>query len=76
MPTHNHYQNPFINFEEARLFLGKVPAPTLREWTSNRLIKSYKRGKRVYYRLNELEAFMLEGARKSITELAGGSYEK
>jgi excisionase family DNA binding protein len=60
IPLHDRY----LNFEEAREFLGNVPAATLRDWTSNRKIRSYRPGKRVLYRVSDIVAFVEGRARQ------------
>lgn len=59
-PLHDRY----LNFEEAREFLGNIPAATLRDWTSNRKIRSYRPGKRVLYRTSDIVAFVEGRARQ------------
>lgn len=55
----------YLNFNETREYLGHIPASTLREWTSNRLITSYKPGKKVYYLKSEIDAFMNKHCKRS-----------
>ena len=57
--------DPFLNFEQALEYLGGVKASTMREWTRNRRITSYKPGKQVSYRRSHLDAFMSMYERKS-----------
>lgn len=53
----------YLNFDEAREFLGNIPAATLRDWTSNRKIRSYRPGKRVLYKATDIVAFVEGRAR-------------
>lgn len=40
--------------------LFSVTKPTIHEWRKRNILKSYKLGARVYYRLDEIEAAMTE----------------
>lgn len=61
--------NAFLSFEEARQYLGNVKASTLRQWTSERRITSYKPGKSVMYRHSDLDTFMVQCVRRSNEQL-------
>lgn len=63
------FADPYLSFEKTCSYLGDVPASTLREWTRNRRITVRKIGKRVSYRMSDLDAFMEQCARKSNHQL-------
>ncbi|RPD44877.1 DNA-binding protein [Hymenobacter sediminis] len=67
--NHQGLLNHFLNFEQAREYLGQIPAPTLREWTSRSIITSYRPGKRVFYRVSDLDAFMERHIKRSLDSL-------
>ena len=68
MPN-SEFTNPYLSFEKACSYLGDMPPSTLREYTRNRRITVRKSGKRVAYRVSDLDAFMDECAQKSMAQL-------
>lgn len=69
LPYPNPFPDRYLSFEEARHYLGNVKASTLREWTRNRRLTSYKPGKELRYLLSDLVAFMAQHVRKSHDQL-------
>ena len=68
MPN-SEFTNPYLSFEKACAYMGDMPPSTLREYTRNRRITVRKSGKRVAYRMSDLDAFMDQCAQKSMTQL-------
>lgn len=58
----------YLNIEQATELLG-ISKVTLYRRTSKRTIPFYKKGKKVYFKRTELEAWMEKGRRKSDGEL-------
>ena len=62
-------QNELLGFDEAAKFLG-IAKQTLYGYTSKRLITFIKRGgKKILFRRSDLNAYLLEGKKPSITEI-------
>ncbi len=57
-----------LSVEEAAVFL-KLKVTTLYEKTSNKLIPHFKKGNRLYFYRNELEAWLRQGKVKTTGEL-------
>jgi len=57
-----------MTIKEAASFL-KLKVSTLYEKTAEKIIPHIKRGKRLYFCLNELEAWLREGKVKTVREL-------
>ena len=62
-------QDKLFSIDEAAEFLN-LARQTLYGFTSKRLIPFIKRGKKLYFRKSELEKWLSEGKRKSISEIA------
>lgn len=58
-----------LSIKEASNFLN-LATPTLYGFTSKRLIPFIKRGKKLYFRRSELEQWLEEGKKKSISQIA------
>ena len=62
-------QNELLGFDEAAKFLG-IAKQTLYGYTSKRLITFIKRGgKKILFRRSDLNAYLQEGKKPSITEI-------
>ncbi|MBC6992275.1 helix-turn-helix domain-containing protein [Hymenobacter sp. BT491] len=59
------FPDPYLNFEQTREYLGDLPASTLRQYTAERKITSYRPGKKVLYRQSDLDAFMAKHIKRS-----------
>ena len=57
-----------LSIKEASAFLKLAPQ-TIYGFTSKRLIPFIKRGKKLYFKKNELELWLDEGKKKSLDEL-------
>lgn len=57
-----------LSIKEASAFLKLAPQ-TIYGFTSKRLIPFIKRGKKLYFKKNELELWLDEGKKKSIDEI-------
>ena len=64
-PTTQAFQDPYLNFEQTREYLGGIPASTLRQYTSERRITSYRPGKLVLYKQSDIDAFMTKCIKRS-----------
>lgn len=62
-------QDKLLSVDEAAEFLN-LARQTLYGFTSKRLVPFIKRGKKLYFRRLELEKWLSEGKRKSISEIA------
>lgn len=60
--------DPIFDVVNASVYLC-TPVPTLRQYTAERRITSYKPGKKVLYRKSDLDAFVLVSRRASIEQL-------
>lgn len=58
-----------LSIKEAATFLN-LATPTLYGFTSKRIIPFIKRGKKLYFRRSELEQWLLEGKKQSISQIA------
>ena len=61
-------QNEIFSIDEAASFLN-LTKPTIYGFTSKNLIPFMKKGKRLYFKKNDLENWLMEGKHKSISEL-------
>jgi excisionase family DNA binding protein len=62
-------EKDIITFEEACQFLH-LAKPTLYGLTSRNEIPFLKKSRKIYFRLSELEKYLLEGRRKTKSEIA------
>lgn len=62
-------QDQILTIQEATVFLNLARA-TLYGFTSKNEIPFIKRGKKLYFRKSELEKWLLEGKRRSKSEIA------
>ena len=51
-------EKPFLSMEEASTYMG-LPKNTLYQYTSKNLLPYYKTGKRVYFKIEDLNQFIL-----------------
>jgi len=51
-------EKPFLTMDEASKYMG-LPKNTLYQYTSKNLLPYYKTGKRVYFKIEELNDFIL-----------------
>ncbi len=51
-------EKPFLTMDEASTYMG-LPKNTLYQYTSKNLLPYYKTGKRVYFKIEELNDFIL-----------------
>ncbi len=51
-------EKPFLTMDEASTYMG-LPKNTLYQYTSKNLLPYYKTGKRVYFKIEELNEFIL-----------------
>ena len=58
----------YLNLKEASEFLN-LAKPTIYTLTSKRLIPFMKKGKKLYFKKSELEKWLNEGKKKTISEL-------
>ncbi|ABG58734.1 helix-turn-helix domain-containing protein [Cytophaga hutchinsonii] len=65
---HNESSTLLLSLKEASEFLKLAPQ-TIYGFTSKRLIPFIKRGKKLYFKKNELEEWLDEGKKKSLAEL-------
>lgn len=63
----------FLNHSQAAEFL-QIPKSTLYSYTSNRLIPHYKRGKRLVFKKSDLEAWLSENRKKTVSEIESEAY--
>ena len=63
-------EKPFFSMEEASAYMG-LPKNTLYQYTSKNLLPYYKTGKRVYFKIDDLNQFILNEQNRyaSIEEL-------
>jgi len=63
-------EKPFLSMEEASGYLG-LPKNTLYQYTSKKVLPYYKIGKRVYFKIDDLNQFILNEQNRfaSIEEL-------
>ena len=64
----NHKQDKILSIQEATIFLN-LAKQTIYGFTSKNEIPFIKRGKKLYFRKLDLESWLLEGKRKSNTEI-------
>ena len=62
-------ENDFLTVQEAGVYLD-LARPTIYALTSKGVIPYFKRGKKVYFKKIDLEAYLLQGRRKTYKELA------
>lgn len=65
---HSESSAMLLSLKEASAFLKLAPQ-TIYGFTSKRLIPFIKRGKKLYFKKNELELWLDEGKKKSISEI-------
>jgi len=56
-------EKPFLNVDEACYYLG-IPKNTIYQYTSKNLLPYYKLGKRIFFKLNDLNNFVLDEKNK------------
>lgn len=61
--------NALLTVEQAALFLNLAPQ-TLYGYTSKRLIPFVKKGKKLYFQKDKLEAWLMEGKKLTQAEIA------
>lgn len=61
-------QNEILSVDQAARFVNLAKA-TIYELTSKRQIPFFKKGKRLYFSKQELYAWIMEGKRKTVTEI-------
>lgn len=66
---HQPSESGYLNQSQAADFL-QIPKSTLYSYTSKRLIPHYKRGKRLVFKQSDLEAWLAESKKKTVSEIA------
>jgi excisionase family DNA binding protein len=65
-------QNPIphiFDIDDLIAYIGNVSKPTVYRWLHFRTIPSYRVGKRVYFRRNEIDDWLKDKRRKTIAEI-------
>ncbi len=68
LKANNEISNKILSISEAASFLN-LAIQTLYSFTSNRTIPFFKKGKKLYFRKSELEAWLTDGKKSSIKEI-------
>ncbi|WP_066835534.1 helix-turn-helix domain-containing protein [Rufibacter ruber] len=71
-PTSNAEER-YFDVSQAAKFL-KIPKSTLYSYTSGRLIPHYKRGKRLVFKQSDLEQWLTDSKKKTISEIEAEVY--
>ncbi|NLW18868.1 MAG: helix-turn-helix domain-containing protein [Candidatus Cloacimonetes bacterium] len=59
----NQQERPFLTAEETAEYLG-IALPTLYSYTSKRVLPYYKNRRKLYFKLDELNAFVLNSSNR------------
>lgn len=65
----DHTLNRYMTIRDTSAYLGGTPIPTIRQWVTQRRLTSYKAGKARLFKLEDIDAFMAQNARKSNDQL-------